>query len=71
MRNTGFTPTTHKRPSPKLAGKQRLRRALLAAATLLALAAPAMADPTLVAIVNFGDHPALRETVDHISAHSQ
>lgn len=41
-----------------------LRRALLVSAALCALATPAMADPTLIAIVNFGDHPALRETVD-------
>ena len=47
-----------------LIGTQRVRRLLLAAATLLAIATPSMAQPVAVAIVNFGDHPALRETVD-------
>ncbi|MEO8857792.1 MAG: ABC transporter substrate-binding protein [Burkholderiaceae bacterium] len=64
MRIPVSTPTKPKRPSLSLVCRQPLRRALLAAAALLAVAAPAMADPPLIAIVNFGDHPALRETVD-------
>jgi len=47
-----------------LIGTQRVLRLLLAAATVLAIASPSMAQPVAVAIVNFGDHPALRETVD-------
>lgn len=50
--------------TPGSMARRGLRRALLASAALFALATPAMADPTLIAIVNFGDHPALRETVD-------
>ena len=64
MRNTGLTSNTHQRHPSAAGGAQRMRRMLLAAATLLSMAGPAMADPTLIAIVNFGDHPALRETVD-------
>lgn len=45
-----------------------MRRLFLAAALLLALGAPASAQPKLIAIVNFGDHPALRETVDGFKA---
>ncbi len=41
-----------------------LRRLLLAGAAVLALSAQAQTTPPLIAIVNFGDHPALRETVD-------
>ena len=64
MRNSGFTSRTRQGPSRNPAGKHRMRRMLLTTAALIALASPAVADPTLVAIVNFGDHPALRETVD-------
>ena len=41
-----------------------LRRLLLAGAAALAVSVQAQTPPPLIAIVNFGDHPALRETVD-------
>ncbi len=64
MRNTGFTPPTMAIRASATVPRSGLRRRLLASVALLAMVGSAMADPTMIAIVNFGDHPALRETVD-------
>lgn len=45
-----------------------LRRLILSAAFVAATTVPVLADPALIAIVNFGEHPALRETVDGFKA---
>lgn len=65
MRDTGYLPLAKKNDAAltSFAVKQ-LRRLLLASAAVLALSAQAQTPPPLIAIVNFGDHPALRETVD-------
>lgn len=44
----------------------KFRKLLLAA--LVAFAAPAFAQPKLIAIANFGEHPALRAAVDGFKA---
>lgn len=64
MYSTGCFPPDKSFQRQATSAVQRMRRLLLAASALFALSAPALAQPTMVAIVNFGDHPALRETVD-------
>jgi len=65
MRDNEYLPlfqSTHTAPTSTAVNP--LRRMLLAGAAVLAFSAQAQTTPPLVAIVNFGDHPALRETVD-------
>lgn len=46
----------------------KLARLLIAAAAVLSAAYAAHAEPKLIAIANFGDHPALKSTVDGFKA---